>query len=201
MVRGRSSRSPRQLVSMARAVCRELRRRPRGGRGSRRRGPAARGEARRAEGVEDRGGGGDRARQASGSRCWEPTWKLTPAGSRPTRCGEQQDLGGLADGAAELSRQRPVRPLAGGDEPAEDRSARCGLRDLVHLGQGVDDEHPDAEGGGLDDVVAALHRVGVDEASGAAPAAGPRGPRPGSRRRSCRRRPRRPPGRRDAGSP
>ena len=105
-------------------------------------------------------------RQAFGSRCWEPTWKVTPAASRPSCGGEPEDVHGLADRTAVLAGQRPVGAVAGGDQAAQDRRAGRGLGDLADLRRRVHDEQADTEARPTRDVVAPLDRVGVDEVVG-----------------------------------
>ena len=121
-------------------------------------------QAARAHQVEDVGRGGDRVGptrpgRAAGSR----RGRRRPAASSPRLVGEGEHLDGLVGGAAVLARERPVRPLAGGDQAAEHLAAGCALGDLLDLVQGVHDEQPHPEACGLDDVVAPLDRVGVDE--------------------------------------
>ena len=137
-------------------------------RGSRRRCRAARARARRSRSRSKTAAAeAIGAAHLSGSRCCEPTWKLTPSTRRPERRGVAQDGDGLGGRAAVLARQRPVRALARGDQAAQDPGAGGGLGDLLDLAGGVDHEQLDAEAGGEAHVLATLDRVGVDELLGA----------------------------------
>ena len=103
---------------------------------------------------------------ASGSRCCEPTWKQSPAGSRPRSRASVSTSTASARGAAELARERPVRALAGGGQPAQHGAARGDVGQLADLAGGVDDEQPHAESSGLGQVLATRDRVGVHEVLG-----------------------------------
>src|SRR6201991_2034225 len=66
--------------------------------------------------------------------------------------------------AAELARQRPLRPDAVGEDAAEDARARRRAGDLLDLGLAVDREEADAERVGARDVSLLLDRVAERDA-------------------------------------
>ena len=66
--------------------------------------------------------------------------------------------------AAELTRQRPFRAHAVGEDAAEDAASRCGARDFLDFGLAIDREKADAERVGARDVTLLLDRVAVGDA-------------------------------------
>ena len=104
--------------------------------------------------------------QALVLRCCEPTWNDTPWASRPEPVGVLQHVRGHRGLAAELARQRPLRPDAVGQDAAEHLRAGRRAGDLLDLGLAVDGVEPHAERIGARDVALLLDGVAEGDAVG-----------------------------------
>ena len=109
------------------------------------------------------------ASHGPGSRCCDPTWKLTPAGSRPSRRAWVRR-------SAAIAGSHPNLPLKGQSAPAplvasrqHDRRPRGLDGQLVQLGLGVEREPPHAQVERTTDVGRLLDRVPVGQPPGATP--------------------------------